>query len=328
MDCNYFQPGTCVARVANDVLAAIAKSFSDSASWMVHHMMTLWLGVPSPDVTGGPATWLTEHLHLFIFAGAFLAVLYAAYQMAVSGSFRAVGDLGLSFGRLVLVAGCTSAVVTLLLELGDAWATYILSVAHLNLSSAVMLPAATTPPGVTLLLALTIILTQLIQAVIMIVKNFVVVLLVGALPLTAAATNIPLWRHGFHQTATWLLAFTLYRPVAATIYAVAFWLSSGNQSLIAQLTGVAGMVMAVLALPAMMRLIAPATAAAASGNAGAMAGAMVGATIATGAVMVTSGAGGFAGAAAAMSTAPTGATSAVDSAAPEPAPRNEGSNHD
>ena len=115
---------------------------------------------------------------------------------------------------------------------------------------------------------------------------------------------------GFLKALTWLAAMVAYKPVAAIIYAVAFRLSDQGQDLAAQLSGIALMVLAIVALPALMKFLAPITAAAAGGSAGAISGAIVGGAVATGAVVgagMLSGGGGFAAAAPALSAAPTGA---------------------
>jgi type IV secretion system protein TrbL len=309
-ECIPWQPETCIEAAIADGLSAMAKSFADSAGWCVKHLMTLWLAVPSPDVTGGVASWLSDRLTLFVFASAFASVLYAAYGMATSGQFHHAADLAYSLGKLVVVAGVAATATSLALAIGDAVALWVLGDAPAQLSRAVILPLATTPPGLTLLLALVVIITQVVQVGLMMVKSAMVVLLVGFLPLTAAATNTPLGKNGYQRALTWLLAFVLYKPVAAIIYAVAFRLSSREQTMASQMYGIALMILAIAALPALMRFLAPATAAATGGNAGAVSGAVVGATLATGAVVATGGVagGGFAAMAGpAASAAPTGA---------------------
>ncbi len=289
----------------------MAKTFADSASWAISHMMALWVNVPSPVVTGNsPAGWLTDRLSYFVLAAAFASVLYAAYRMATSGQFEHASDLAYSLGRLILVSGVVAVGTTLALEVGDAVADWFLSDAQLHLTKLLILPATTTPPGVTLLLALVVIVTQVVQVMLMFVKNAMVVLLVGVLPLTAAATNVPLAKGSWQRALTWLLAFVLYKPVAAIIYAVSFKLASRDQGVAGQMSGVALMILAIIALPALMRFLAPPVAAATGGNAGAVAGAAVGATVATGAVVATGGmaGAGFASMAGpAMSAGPTGA---------------------
>lgn len=143
-----------------------------------------------------------------------------------------------------------------------------------------------------------------------------VVLLIGFLPLTAAVSNLPTGRQSWQKAITWLAAFVLYKPVAATIYALSFKMADHSQGIVSEISGIALMVAAVFALPALMRFVAPITAAASGGNAGALAGAMVGAALATGAMFATGGASagatGFAGRSAG-SKGPSGARQVAES---------------
>jgi hypothetical protein len=88
-------------------------------------------------------------------------------------------------------------------------------------------------------------------------------------------------------------------------------MTNNDQSPTTVISGIFLMVLAVFALPALLRFLVPATAAMASGNAGAAAGKVVGATLATGAVLATGGAGKAAWAARPVPTSipamPTGA---------------------
>jgi hypothetical protein len=118
----------------------------------------------------------------------------------------------------------------------------------------------------------------------------------------------------------WLAAFTLYKPVAALIYATAFRMVGRDQAPTTVVSGVFLMVLAIFALPALLRFLVPATTAMASGNAGAMAGALVGGTLATGAALATGGMGAaaFAGRSVptSMAAMPTGARSTGGGALP------------
>jgi hypothetical protein len=324
VSCIFQGPEECVAQVAKDAVTQMAQAFADSAGWSVKNMTTLWLNVPSPDVTSGgsSATWLSDRLGWFVLAAAFVSVLWTAYRMATSGTFEHLADLGASLARLVIVSGTIAVATALALEVGDAVATWILDAADFkpSLIVAASLPAVTgSTTGVVIVLSLVVILTQIIQAVLMLVKNAMIVLLVGFLPLTAGATNTPLGRGGFLKAMTWLIAFVLYHPVAAVIYAVSFKLSSRDQTLAGQMSGIALMVLSIFALPALMKFLVPATAAASGGNGGALAGATVGAAAATGAVIAvgvgTGGAGFAAAAPAAMSAAPSGASAGAAPAA-------------
>jgi len=67
------------------------------------------------------------------------------------------------------------------------------------------------------------------------------------------------------KASAWLVAFALYKPAAAIVYAVAFDLA-GQPGALALLDGVMMLVLAILALPALLRFVVPATSALAGGG--------------------------------------------------------------
>ncbi|MGI8417494.1 MAG: hypothetical protein ACR2P2_15070 [Nakamurella sp.] len=284
--------------------------------------MTAWLETPSPDVTspGSAAMWLTGKLSYFVLVAALASVLFAAWKMATSGSFTGMTELGGSLLRLIIVSGSVAFLTAGALQLGDQVAEWLIGTTPLTISYVALFGSATIPPVLILLLGLVVILAQLVQLVLMLIKNAMVIALVAFIPLTAAASNSPTGKQGYQKALTWLIAFVAYKPVAAAIYVLAFKLSDNSQGLTGQLSGIAMMFVSIFALPAMMRLVAPVTASATGGNAGALAGATVGAAVATGAIIATggaaAGAGGFAaagsggaaaGGGAAASSGPSGA---------------------
>lgn len=316
MSCTVADPTGCAKQLAQDGMQAMARSFVDGASWAVKTMTTAWLGVPSPDVSssGSTALWLQDRLSYFVLAAMFCSILWAAYRMATTGQFEHVGELGRSLARLFVVSGCVGVVTATGLEIGDAVTKWILGQSHVIFSGAV-LTAAVANPAILILLALVVIVAQIVQLFIMLVKNAMVVALVGFIPLTSAATNTPTGKQGFQKALTWLGAFVLYKPVAAIIYAISFRLSLGNNTISGQMEGIALMLLAIFALPALMRFLVPVTVSVTGGNAGALAGAVVGAGLATGAVVATggatAGAAGFAGSAGPSGAAMTGSTGAA-----------------
>ncbi|MFD7153174.1 type IV secretion system protein [Kribbella sp. NPDC059898] len=111
------------------------------------------------------------------------------------------------------------------------------------------------------------VITAIIQLALMIVRYGMLVLLVGVLPLTAAATNTEMGMMWFKRTLGWLVGFIIYKPVAALIYATAILLiggaptvkgaEAGTSETLNMVMGVTLMVVAVVALPAILRFVSP-----------------------------------------------------------------------
>ena len=195
-----------------------------------------------------------------------------------------------------------------------------------NVTTMLGLGAASGPLGVILiiLLGLIALLAALVQILMMVARGGILVLLVGVLPLAASFTNTEMGKTWFKKVVGWLIAFILYKPAAAIIYATSFQLvgtdvfKDDGSGLLSVVVGLMLMIISLLALPAMLRLVMPMTAAVAGGAAGGAiaAGAMM--SLPTGAASVgrLSGGGGRAGAAGNSGRSgpkgqqgPTGATS-------------------
>jgi hypothetical protein len=292
MSCNPLNPTTCVVEAIGSGLELLAESVADSAEWAMEELTTAWLATPSPDVqaSDSAATWLSAHLAWLVLALMVGSILVAGVKLALTRRFDHVQDLAAALTRVLLVSLAAGMLTAAGVELGDAYTEWILAEADLDLQNMAVLEAVAGQPFIVLLLGLVVILAQIIQLLLMLARNAMVLLLVGVLPVAAAASNTTMGRQWWSKAVAWLIAWVLYKPVAATIYAASFRMASEGQDVATQMAGLMSILLALFALPAMMRFLVPATTAMASGNAGAMAGAMVGAAVATGAVMATGGA--------------------------------------
>src|SRR5699024_4147017 len=149
----------------------------------------------------------------------------------------------------------------------------------------------------TVLLGIVLAIVGLIQLVLMYLRTIIISALLGFLLVAAAGTNMKVGRQMWEKYAGWMLAFILYEPAAAAIYATAFYpiTDLGTQDAVAtemidQFWGALGdivlMVLALFALPALMKLLVPAT----SAMVGAAGGGMAGGMMAAGTMAVAGGA--------------------------------------
>jgi hypothetical protein len=152
-----------------------------------------------------------------------------------------------------------------------------------------------------LVLAQSVTFASLIQIVLMLIRSAMLVLLAGTLPIAAAATNTEVGKAWFRKFCAWTLAFVAYKPAAALIYAAAIKLNeagmsdSGN-SLIQAMAGMMMLLLAIFALPALLRLAVPVTAAVAGGGSASGSSVADPGGAATGAINIgRSAAGGFGG---------------------------------
>jgi hypothetical protein len=105
---------------------------------------------------------------------------------------------------------------------------------------------------VLLLLQVPFFLVTLMQILLMIFREGAVVVLAGQLQLAAAGAFSKLTSGWLAKVTGWMLALLAYKPVAASIYAVAFALmGDGIRNLV---MGLAVMIMALIAMPALMKM--------------------------------------------------------------------------
>jgi hypothetical protein len=278
--------GNVAGTVAGNVVEQFANACKSGADWVIGHWLTKWLDSPDPSLAANsPAAWLSGELKWLVAAVLVASVFIACMRIALSGRYEPGRDLAGALVRTVLVAAAGAGLVTAAVQAGDAFAHWILSVSHADVPKTAALDAVAFEPGLVILLGVVVMLTQFIQFVLMLARNAMIVLVVATLPLAAAGSATPTGRARWSKAVAWLAAFVLYKPTAATIYALSFKMTSRGQDDTTLLTGLALMILAVFALPGLLKLTMPATTALASGNAGAIAGSMVAGTLATGAML-------------------------------------------
>ncbi|WP_254788563.1 hypothetical protein [Arthrobacter sp. ok909] len=293
---------TCVAGniasgAVNDAITNLAKSIMEGMSQMVTTLSTFWVSMPTANlasqdgITASPVVgFVNSELGYWTLALAVLSVILGGTRMIWEQRGAPLKDLLRSLLTLTLVSGLGLAVISILVIAADAFSASIIDratdgkgFAH---AMAILVMTNQTGVGVFILIILGLVglIASLVQIVLMIVRGGMLVILAGILPTTAAFTNTEMGRQWFQKAIGWTIAFILYKPAAAIVYAVAFKLmgSSGGNVLLGSITGFALMIVALLALPALMRFVTPMVGAVASGSGGG-AGAAVGA-MATGAV--------------------------------------------
>ncbi|WP_427136573.1 hypothetical protein [Pseudarthrobacter sp. S9] len=267
-------------------------------SQMVTTLSTFWVSMPTANLATGDGVtpspvvgFVNSELGYWTLALAVLSVILGGTRMIWEQRGAPLKDLLRSLLTLTLVSGLGLAVISILVIAADAFSASIIDRATdgKGFASAMNILILTNQTGVgvfiLIILGLVGLIASLVQIVLMIVRGGMLVILAGILPTTAAFTNTEMGRQWFQKAVGWTIAFILYKPAAAIVYAVAFKLmgsSTGSNVLLGSITGFALMIVALLALPALMRFVTPMVGAVASGSGGG-AGAMVGA-MATGAV--------------------------------------------
>ena len=253
-------------------------------------------GTQTSDAVG----YLQSSLWWYVGGFAVLAIVVAGARMAWTQRADAGKELLQSLFTLIVVSAAGLTAIGLAVTAADGFAVWILSGATNktfgeNITGMI---ALSTSSGIGLIALMILgslaVLFTYIQVILMVVRGGMLVLLAGIFPLTASFTNTETGRAWFKKCCGWLVAFILYKPAAAIVYATAFKLTGADlfqddgSGLVKVLTGLALMVMALVALPALMRFVTPLVSQLGGGGSahlGLAAGAgMAGAELATGAI--------------------------------------------
>ena len=200
---------------------------------------------------------------------------------------------------LIVVTGVYAVAIGSLLTAGDSTAAWLLDRATEGDANLEILAAPVGEMGqnigVFLIVSLLTFFGAIMNFLLMIFRDVIILVLLAFLPVVAASTGSVSGKQAFQKINGWLIALLLFKPVAAGIYALGLRMMTQDseieglggelQNYASAMTGMLISALAGLALPALIKFVAPAAAmgAAAFGGGAAVAGA---ATVAAGAAVV------------------------------------------
>lgn len=274
--------------------------------------LTSWLNVGLlVDLDAGSVSWLTAQLQVISILLATVGLMVAAIWTMVHHRGEKAVRVIKSMFAVVLVSTLGVGLLQVVITGGDAFADWILDSAGVTVDNQAQFiqQGIAAAPGLNIIAGIFGVIATMIQWGIMLVRSALLPLLVGVWPVAAAASMIGGAEQAFSKITTWIIAFVLYKPVAAIVYAYAWKTKSGEDGLGGIVNGLILIVLAVVALPAMMRLIAPGTSAMGGSGGGGMAlaggAAVVGAGVAAGTAILSGGGSAAASGAGAAKTAGT-----------------------
>lgn len=261
-----------------------------------------------PRNAGGATLFIQSGLWWYMGAFAVLSVIIGGIRMVWENRADPGVDVIRSLLTLLVVAGAGVTFTQLFIAASDTFSVWFLQQSlkcdvatdkacfGKNITTLLALganPATGGSLGAMLVIILGIIasLAAFVQIVLMVARSGMLVILAGILPMSAAATNTEMGKGWFRKCLGWLIAFLLYKPAAAIVYATAFQLVGSDifaddDALVSILTGLMLMILAVLALPALMRFVTPLVSSVASGAAGGAMAAGAMAALPTGAAQI------------------------------------------
>ncbi|MCA4135474.1 hypothetical protein [Arthrobacter sp. M4] len=300
-DCSGLNPvfnavGCTVQKVTDDGANNLGQQMMAGYDKILKDFATSWLGKGiMVDLNGPSAEWFktsTSTMALFLVT---MGLMVAGIQTFKDRNGRPAREVFEALGKVVFVTVAGSLAIQVFVVGFDAYGKWILDAAGLDTGTfTVGAAAVASAPGLAIIIGLFGILTVLCQWALMFIRGAILPLLSAFWPVVAAGAMLEGGKKGFEGITRWIIAFILYSPVAASIYALAWRMKNGDEGIGGVINGWILVVLAVLALPALLRLLAPVTSAmgkmAGAVMAMGMTAAVVGAGVAVGAAVATGGA--------------------------------------
>src|SRR5215213_3516273 len=244
----------------------------DGAAWVIKTTIGWWIAVPALDLTRSPAATIRSYVLWVAVAVAVAGVMWQGMVLALTRRPEAALDVGRGLFTLALWSTVGIIGPATALRAGDAFAVWVLDqAAHGQAANRLIRLASLTgirSSGAVILLGLLVMLAGLAQAMLMMFREGALVVLAGVVVLAASGSMSRSTRPWLPKVLGWMLALICYKPAAALVYASAITLVGEGDDPRAVVVGLTMMLLALVALPALMKLFTWATGSASAGGGG------------------------------------------------------------
>ncbi|MFJ8751503.1 hypothetical protein ACIREO_19550 [Streptomyces sp. NPDC102441] len=216
----------------------------------------------SSDIINRQTQWIVVYLA----AG---SILFAAVKMALDRRGEAGQTALKGVLRVTLVNTAASTVIITFTMLMDRYSAHLFENSLKNLMSGINC-SGSIPAMLLLVIGCLLIISGVIHALLMWIRLGVMIVLMGTLPLAAAASMTDWGGNWWRKHIGWLLAWLLYKPtVSLVLYSGSVMVNAQKASQVnTQIAGMGLLLLSAVALPALMRVIVPATEALGGDSAG------------------------------------------------------------
>ncbi|MDS0140556.1 MULTISPECIES: hypothetical protein [unclassified Amycolatopsis] len=261
--------------VAGSALQSAAESAGQSAGQLITVSLGWWTFQSSVDF-GSPAIAKIQQYTMPLSVIMLMSgVILAAAKTAIARRGEPLVNLAINIVTFLVVATAGVGLLAALQAGGDAFSAWIITDAGADFGQRFAQAATASYTGAfgIILISLFCILISFVQWLLMLFRSAALVLLAGALPFAAAASTVQGRTDSTKRVFTWSIAILIYKPTGALIYVAGFVTISEGGSLLVMLEGVVIIFMAIIALPALVRLFSWISAPMPGGGGGALAAA-------------------------------------------------------
>jgi len=267
--------GEAAKQASKSFVQELALSMVQAVGTLITTSITAWVHSPSPQITSVADTlrgWMLPFA-IFIAIG---GIMRQALQMIVTRKSAPFAGVIKGLVTVTLWGGIAVLGSQMLLHFADNYSTWILGQglgftavdtngdgtvdftqdqsAYLNGRLTAMLIATVPTPALLLIIEILVVIANLTQLALLLFRSSAVIILAGVLQLAAAGSFTPATSNWLRKVLTWQLSLIFYKPIAATVYAVAFrMVGNPDGSLVSVLVGAAMLLLSLIALPALMK---------------------------------------------------------------------------
>lgn len=273
---------TAFGSMVDGILGGLGQALALSMVW--------WTKLPNDRlVDTNLFTKVSDYTYQIQYLLLIASVIVSGIRLAEARRGAASEHAGEAFrlyARVVLSSWMLTAILLAAARGGDAFSTWLINDATdgnaQNIAQAMVETSSLQAfsPGLVLIIALVGILGALAQCVLAVIRQGLLIVAAGFLPVAAAASGLKTGMQAYQKLIGWVIAFLLWKPVAAIVYMIAFTtageagaestgpgLPSGDHAQ-RLLVGVVLLASVSFVLPALMRLVTPAVAGIGTGGSG------------------------------------------------------------
>lgn len=305
---------------AKGAFKGAAESIWQGYGRMLQLSMTWFIKIPTPKYQDYSVVQKIQAATIGLqFFGLVLSLIVIGFRLVMARRQAAITEAEESvkaMAKAVFGAWTFGAVLLSLTVASDELSKWMLNKATEGENAGAMLTnlmkvsmASGMGAGLVFVIGIIGILGGLLQAVLLVARQAMLAVVVSMVPVIGAFGGTSTGKQAFSKVMMWTVALLLWKPVAAAVYWVAFWMAGANTKDLHQiLMSMILLSLSAFVLPILMKLISGG-AAMSGGSGAAAAGAVMGAVAAGGAMIATGGAAAGAGAAAGGGGASTASVS-------------------
>ncbi|WBB58534.1 hypothetical protein O7599_23205 [Streptomyces sp. WMMC500] len=225
--------------------------------------LEIFQGIGNPStVDADSSETITSEIRWLIIYLAIGSLLFSAAKMALDRRAEAGQTAIKGLLRVVVVSAAATTVIVMFADLMSSYSDYLFAKALSQLLRGINCSGV--HPMLLLIIGCLLIIAGIIHTILLYIRLGVMIILMGTLPLAAAASMTEWGGTWWRKHLGWMVAWLLYKPLIGLIFysgAVMIYSSNEERQEDVQIAGMGVLLLSAIALPALMRVIVPATAA-------------------------------------------------------------------